>query len=159
MSNLDYNKNLVPDKQSNQLEEFSISRFHLIRHIVALVLTSGLCFCLVSSELSRSIRTHQIISIGPSTWPYLVLLLFIAVIALTAIFSVRKVSLFADGIRVRNLLWSEKVAWSDLQFHSAKGFVYAWLRTKRCFYLLVKSEFSSYPELEELLSRYIDIKN
>jgi len=159
MSDFHYrnNKKLVPD--NNQLEEFSISRFHLIRHIIALVLTAGLSFCLVASEFSRCIRTNQSISIGPSTLPYLVLLLFIAVIALTAIFSVRKVTLYADGIRISNLFWSEKVPWPDLHFHSAKSLIYAWLKTKCCFYLLVKGEFTAYLELEQLLSRYIDIKN
>jgi len=144
-------------KPKSEITEYSISRFHLARHILGLVLTSGFCFSLFMSELSYRIHPHAhfVSHVKQNIGLYLLMLLFVSVIAITTILTVRKVKISAKEIEISNLLWHEKLGEADLlTFRSPETSNYAWLRTKRIIYLFAKKEFKSWIALEmDLKSR------
>ncbi len=153
------NTNLGPDKQNSEWQEFSISHFQLARHILACFFTTLLFLSLIMSELSRYMQRHQVIQINHMSLIYLLLLIFITFIALSAILSVRKVRISAEKIEISCLFWQEKLLWSDLMsIKVPENLRFGWIRTRRCPYLLVKTEFKNYPDLEYLLAQHIDIK-
>ena len=140
-------------------EKFSIPRFRILSRIFALVLVLVLCFCLIGGAISEHAKMQLNISSLPSLLAYLLLSLFMLCVFLQAIFSICQIKINTDGIEIKSLFWVEKAPWASLDFYPAKDFMYAWLKTKHCFYLLVKKEFAQYADLEALLKRYLDIKN
>lgn len=138
--------------------EFSISRFHLVRHIFALILTGGLCLSLVMSELSYRMYPHAHHShhLSQIIVPYLLMLVFVSIIAITTILTACKIKISHEGVEISNLFWHEKLASTDLQtFRSPANSKYAWLKTKHILYLLAKNEFRDWTELEKKLQDHL----
>jgi hypothetical protein len=152
----------VNKNQYSQNLEYSISRFHLIRHIFALILTGGLCLSLVMSELSYHTHSHS--HHGPPLSqvivPYALMLFFVGTIAITTILTACKIKIGPEGVEISNLFWHEKLSNSDLKtFRSPANLKFAWLKTRRVLYLLAKNEFKEWAELEQALLRIIPNQN
>ncbi len=154
-----YNPKADQNQHNESWREFSISRFHLFRHIAALFLTSLFCLSLFMSELNRYIQKHELGQINHITFIYLVLLVFIILMGIVAVLSVRKVRVYSDKIELSNLFWKEKLCWKDITIHCPRNLRFAWIKGKNCPYLLVKSEFKNYSELEYSLAQYGHINN
>jgi hypothetical protein len=149
-------RNPTGENQQSESLEFSISRFHIFRHAFAFILAAGLCISLIMSELSyRShVHSHQLAHLKQMIVPYMLIALFVGAIIITNLLAVRKIKMSADGIAISNLFWQEKLAWQDLQaFTSPVSLRFAWIKTKHCLYLLAKSEFKDWNELEKLLQK------
>ncbi len=140
--------------------EFAISGFHLGRHILALVLTITLCLSLVMSELSYHTisHTHHPARLVQLIVPYLLMMIFVSVIIITTVLTVRRVKTSKKGIEINTLFWQQKLAWADLQtFKSPIGLKFAWLKTKRVVYILAKNELINWLELERILNERFPI--
>ncbi len=154
------NKESELSKSSDGRLTFTISRLNFARHIIAVVLTVLLCFCLFMSELSHFNLTHQIVIFSKMTPVYMLLIAFSLLMAIKAILSVKEIKITAGGIEISNLLWHEKLNWSELKaLQAPKNLRFAWFRTKRSFYIFTKKEFENYAELESLIGQYLPIES
>lgn len=143
-------------KSDSVSAEFSISSFHIIRHSLALVFTAGFCLSLVMSEISHYNLTHQAAHLSKMAIPYLLLLSFVTIIFVSTVLTARKIKVDPNSMTICNLFWQEKLPWSQIKsFNSSPHLKYAWLKTKFCPYLLVKTEFKNYAQLEQLLTEYM----
>lgn len=147
--------------QESSILEFSISRFHLIRHIFALIFTVGLCLSLLMSEIfyysqkHGHIHAHALHSehLGHMIVPYLLLLVIATVIATTTILTACKIKISKEIIEISSLFRNEQLSRMDLQaFASPANSKFAWLKTRHCFYLLHKNEFKNWLKLEQVLN-------
>jgi hypothetical protein len=141
-------------------QEFSISRISFIRHVLVLILTILLCFSLFMSELTHFQQNHQIILISKMTPIYVLLIAFSLLMSVKAIVSVKRVKVNSDSIELNNLFWHEKVNWSELKALTVpKNLKFAWLKTKKSFYLFIKPELQNYAELETLIGQHLTIES
>ncbi len=153
-------KNEHKTDKSGASQEFSISRFHFIRHVLALVITLLLGFSLFMCELTRFAQTHQIIFKSNMVFIYILLIAFSTIMAIKAIISVKHIKVKSEGIEISNLFWHEKLNWSDIRaLQSPKHLKFAWLRTKKSFYIFIKPELPHYAELEALIGQYLPIES
>ncbi len=146
------------ENQQSASQEFAISRFHVFRHAFAFILAAGLCISLIMSEVSYSSHAHihYLAHLKQIIVPYLFIALFVGAITITNILAVCKIKISAQGIAINNLFWQEKLDWKDLQaFTSPASFKFAWIKTKHCLYLLAKTEFTNWTELERVLQKHL----
>jgi hypothetical protein len=141
-------------------QKFTISRLNFARHIIALILTILLCFCLFMSELSHFVKNHQMVILSKMTPIYMLLIGFSLLMAIKAVLSVKQIKITAAGIEINNLFWHEKLNWSELKaLQAPKNLRFAWFKTKRSIYLFIKKEFENYSELETLIGQFLPIES
>jgi hypothetical protein len=145
---------------SEQSQQFSISRINSIKHVAAIILTVMLCFSLFMSELSHFNHSHQFSLINKMTPIYILLIGFAILMAIKSALAVKKVRISKENIEIHNLFWHENLVWSELeQLQAPKNLGYSWLKSKHFFYLFIKNEFENYMQLETLMAKYLAIKS
>jgi hypothetical protein len=87
---------------------------------------------------------------------YGVLMLFNIMILIPALFEVRWLKLTLEGLQLATLLWKTRLSWQDIvDFRHPMYLKVAWLRTRKCIYILNRRDLSNYGLIEAALSEKI----
>lgn len=122
----------------------------------------GLIVLLNISMFASTISLRRTIAFDPAhELPSLFLVLFFdVVILLPMTLEVDKIIIAADFLILKNLLWTSRIAWTEVVSFAAPVFLtYSILRTKRMAYLLNKRDIHNYPQMLELVQKKLEHPN
>ena len=103
-------------------------------------------------SLINRLVDHRAVQVSAELFHFLCVFVIDIYMVPSVIFEVDELTVREDGLTVKALLWQRHLRFEQVvSFQNHKNFLWAILRTARCFYLINKRDMKNFDQLVEIL--------